>query len=215
MVGIMLFVVAGGAFDGYFTATERLIAMRLEEITRHAMNVEEAKANVATEKGRLAEAQAQQEKDRTEATAKRAELDKKGEAIDKQIATLLANAAADKVTHKENNARIEPMCKAVTYVCMGPKMSEEMARHKSAQQDFANQIGALQATKAKLDENAVATNPDDGKNVAAADAEIKKANEHLKEVQKEFDHRRGQQSGVPLGLGPALQAGARSHGRAG
>ena len=187
MMAIMLTVVAGGAFDGYFTATERLIAMRLEEITRHALKVEAAKLGVETEKGRLAEAQKQQAKDRTEAAGKRAELDKKGEAIDKEIAILLANAATDKVTHKENNARIEPMCKAVNYVCMGPKMSEEMARHTNAQKEFAAQIASLQANKAKLNDTAVATNPNDGKNVDAANVKIDTANEHLKEVAREFD----------------------------
>ena len=40
MLAIMLIVVTGGAFDGYFTATERLIAMRLEEITRYRLAVD-------------------------------------------------------------------------------------------------------------------------------------------------------------------------------
>lgn len=187
MLALMLVVVTGGAFDGYFTATERLIAMRLEEVTRHALKVEAAKTDVATEKTVLAAALSQQDKERQHLDKQRADLSTKVGTIDKQIEILLANAAADKAQHKENNARIETMCKAVNYVCMGPKMSEEMARHKDAQVAFARDVEVARADKAKLNMDTGALGANDGKNVDAANASIKVANEHLKEVAREFD----------------------------
>ena len=163
MLGLMLIVVTGGAFDGYFTATERLIAMRLEEITRYQLAVDGAIEGVATaEKGREG-ALAQQREESAGLAQQRADLNAKVATIDKQIDAIIANQAADKATHKENNARIESMCKAVTYVCMGPKMSEEMARHKAAQADFAKELEQLRADKAQLNTETTAWATKDGK----------------------------------------------------
>ena len=60
MLAIMLTVVAAGAFDGYFVATERFIAMRLEEITRYALKVEAANTNINVAKAARGEALEQQ-----------------------------------------------------------------------------------------------------------------------------------------------------------
>ena len=187
MLGLMLVVVTGGAFDGYFVATERFIAMRLEEITRHALKVEAAKADVATAKGGQQEMLAQQGRDREYLDKQRADLTKKVETIDSQIATILANQAADKAQHKDNNAQIEKMCKAVTYVCMGPKMSEELARHKGAQADFAKELEQQRAEKTTRNTEIAALGINDGKKVDVSNDEVKKAQEALKEVAREFD----------------------------
>src|SRR5262249_51275241 len=60
MLGLMLIIVAAGAFDGYFVATERFIAMRLEEVTRYALKVEAAEAEVKAAKSEQKEMLSQQ-----------------------------------------------------------------------------------------------------------------------------------------------------------
>src|SRR5271169_4005899 len=90
MLGLMLVVVTAGAFDGYFVATERFIAMRLEEITRHALKKEAAKVDVATAEAARAGALKQQSEERTYLDKQRADLTKKVDTIDKQIATIIA-----------------------------------------------------------------------------------------------------------------------------
>ena len=186
MLAIMLIVVTGGAFDGYFTATERLIAMRLEEITRYRLAVDGAIEGVATaEKGRDG-ALAQQREESAGLAQQRADLNEKVAKIDKQIDAIIANQAADKATHKENNARIESMCKAVSYVCMGPKMSEEMARHQGAQKDFAKDLEQRRAEKAQLN-SATAEKKEDKTNTTAANAEVKAAEAAKKKAQEDFD----------------------------
>ena len=151
MLAIMLIVVTGGAFDGYFTATERLIAMRLEEITRYATRGGRCQSKALPRRRRGGTgALAQQREESAGLAQQRADLNEKVAKIDKQIDAIIANQAADKATHKENNARIESMCKAVSYVCMGPKMSEEMARHQGAQTDFAKDLEQRRAEKAQL-----------------------------------------------------------------
>jgi hypothetical protein len=187
LLAIMLTVVAGGAFDGYFVATERFIAMRLEEITRHALKVEAAKADIATAKGEQQEMLAQQARDRENQDKQRADLSKKVATIDEQIATILANQAADKAQHKDNNAQIEKMCKAVTYVCMGPKMTDELKRHQGAQADFAKELEQLRAEKTSRNTEIAGLGANDGKKVDVSNDEVKKAQEELKVVAREFD----------------------------
>jgi hypothetical protein len=187
MLAAMLIVVAGGAFDGYFVATERFIAMRLEEITRHALKVEAAKADVVVAKTAKADALAQQRTERENQDKKRADLTKKVDTIDKQIATIIANQAADKAQHKENLAQIEKMCKAVNYVCMGPKMADELAREKGAQADFVTELDKLREEKAGHNTETTGLGAGDSKQVDAATEAVTKAEDELKLVSREFD----------------------------
>jgi hypothetical protein len=187
MLAAMLTVVAAGAFDGYFVATERFIAMRLEEITRYALKVEEAKAEVAVAKDHQREAIDQQKKERANSDKAKAELSKKVDTIDKQIATILADAAADKTQHTANLAQIEKMCKAVNYVCMGPKMEAELAREKGAQADFNAAVAKLQAEKLTHNTETSSIGAGDNKPVEAANEAVLKAEATRKEVQRDFD----------------------------
>jgi hypothetical protein len=187
LLGLMIIVVTGGAFDGYFVATERFIAMRLEEITGHALKVEEAKAEVAVAKSQRQDMVEQQERERQNQDKKRSDLSKKVETIDQQIATIMANAAADKAQHKENLAQIEKMCRAVNYVCMGPKMFDELAREKGAQADFATELDKLRAEKAGHNTATADLGTGDDKQVEAANEAVMKAEANRKDAQREFD----------------------------
>jgi len=187
MLGLMLLVVTAGALDGYFVATERFIAMRLEEITRHALKVEAAKANVVTVKEAQAETLAQQTRDRELLDKKRGDLTGQLKAIDDQIKQIMADKAADNQLHKENIDAIAKAGKLVNYPYIGPKTDEENKRHNAAQAEFDAQIKDRQANKVELQ---VKLNdmPDRSEaKVDSSNADVKAAEEAKKAVQQDFD----------------------------
>ena len=136
MLGLMLAVVAFGAFEGYFTATERLVAMRLEEITKHRLAVERAEAQVERLDGERNKKISQQREDRDQLDKQRQVLTSQLEQIDKQISETQSAQSADKAQHPRTMAEIKDGCMRVPYVCLGPKQDAELKRHTAAQGDL-------------------------------------------------------------------------------
>jgi hypothetical protein len=109
MIGVVLF----GAFEGYFTATERLIALRLSNITEQSLALEEAKEEVVGLTSRLDEMKRQNETDSVKLTKEREELMAQIAGLDALIAAkqqALAQAETDYGKIMERCLRIQDVC---------------------------------------------------------------------------------------------------------
>jgi hypothetical protein len=187
MLGIMLTVVTVGAFDGYFTATERMIAMRLEEITKHRLTVDGTIEVIEIAKQAQQEMRSQQDRDRAQSNLKADGLNKQISEKDKQIAQLMADQAADKAQHPKTMAEIKDGCLKIRDVCLVPKQTEELNRHKKAQEDFAKELATTRAARQQLNDQLAPLGTNDGAKVDVANTDVKAAEEAKKAAQQIFD----------------------------
>jgi hypothetical protein len=187
MLGLMLAVVAFGAFEGYFTATERLVAMRLEEITKHRLAVERAEAQVQRLDDERNKKIVQQREDRDQLDKQRKVLTDQLAQIDKQIVDTQSGQAADKAQHPRTMAEIKDGCMKVPYVCLGPKQDAELKRHNEAQADFTRELAKLRADKTPINEKLAALDTKDDAKVSAANATVEAAEAKLSEVRGRFE----------------------------
>jgi hypothetical protein len=187
MLGLMLTVVAVGAFDGYFTATERMIAMRLEEITKHRLAVERAEETLSGIKGERKEMLDQQATDRAHLDGQRKELSEKIAQLDAQIATAQKTLDSAQDQHLKLMAEIKDGCLKVHYVCLKPQQEAERARYEGQKKDLQAQIAAAQAEKKPLNDQLTALGAKDGGKVDVANDDVKKAGEELKTVKTGFE----------------------------
>jgi hypothetical protein len=187
VLGFMLAIVAFGAFEGYFTATERLVAMRLQDITKHRLAVERADAGVERLKRERDEMKGQQASDRTEMDKRRATLTAQLGAIDTQIAETQAAQKEDKAQHPRNSAIISEGCDKVPYLCKGPKLDAELKRHTEAQATFDRQLGELRLSKRAIEDKLAALSEKDDVKVGEANAAVKAAEIELAKVRGSFE----------------------------
>ena len=187
MLGLMLAVVVFGAFEGYFTATERLVAMRLEEITKHRLAVERAEAQVERLDGERNKKISQQREDRNQLDKQRKALTDQLAEIDKQIAKTQADQAADKAQHPKTMAEIKDGCMKVPYVCLGPKQDAELRRHTGAQADFTRELEKLRADKAPINEKLAGLDSKDDVKVGAANTAVEASETKLAEIRGYFE----------------------------
>jgi hypothetical protein len=179
VLGVMIGIVLFGAFEGYFTATERLIQMRLQGITKQRLELEQAQQEVDGLNGALNEAKSQNETDSKELTTQRDELTTEISKIDGQIDTaqkMLAQAEADYQTVMERCLRIQDVC-----------LKPERARHDHLTNDLGNQIGALQKSKELLNEKLAILRGKSDEKVVAANADLKASNKELNDKRKIFN----------------------------
>ena len=187
MLGLMLAVVAFGAFEGYFTATERLVAMRLEEITKHRLAVERAEAQVERLDGERNKKISQQREDRDQLDKQRQVLTGQLEQIDKQISETQSAQSADKAQHPRTMAEIKDGCMKVPYVCLGPKQDAELKRHTAAQADFTRELEKLRADKAPINDKLAGLDTKDDVKVGAANTAVETAETKLAEIRGHFE----------------------------
>jgi hypothetical protein len=187
MLGVMLAVVAVGAFDGYFTATERFISMRLEEITKHGLAVESAEEAFMASKGAQQEMITQQATDRAHLDGQRKELSEKIARLDAQTATAQKTLDDAQGTHLKLMTEIKDGCLKVAYVCLGPQQEKERARYEGQKKDLQAQIAGWQADKTPLNAELKALGANDGLKVDAANGNVEKASTELKTKKAGFE----------------------------
>jgi hypothetical protein len=152
VLALMLAVVAFGAFDGYFVASERFVALRLKEITMLNLKKAAAEKEVAHRVKERDELKAQQERDRVELGKKRDTLNSQLKAIDDQVKQLMADKAADLKQHDDLLKTIRENGRITSYRddYINRKSNEENKRHETAQAEFIAQLKEQQAKKADL-----------------------------------------------------------------
>jgi hypothetical protein len=183
MLGIVLF----GAFEGYFTATERLIAMRLQDITKHRLALEQHQDEVAGLTAALDEAKRQGQKDRDVLAKQREELTTQVAQIDAQIATAQKTLGGADAQHLKLMAEIKDGCLKVAYVCLKPQQEAERARYEAANTVLQKQIATLQTSKLPINEQLAVLRDKGDEKVVAANADLKAGNTQLSDVRKGFE----------------------------
>jgi hypothetical protein len=197
MIGVVLF----GAFEGYFTATERLIALRLSNITKQSLALEEAKEEVVGLTSRLNEMKRQNETDSVKLTKEREELMAQIAGLDALIAAkqhALAQAETD-------YGKIMERCLRIQDVCLKP----ERARHDQLTHDGNNQIDTWQKSKDKLNASLDVLRGKSDEKVVAANADLKAGTTRYNAMLQDFDTAvLGNQvyrwTGALLGVSPRL-----------
>jgi hypothetical protein len=187
VLGLMIGIVLFGAFEGYFTATERLIAMRLQDITKDRSRLEQAQEEVAGLKAALDEAKRQGETDRDVLAKQREELTTQVTQIDAQIATAQTTLAGADSQHLKLMAEIKDGCLKVAYVCLKPQQDAERARYERQTLDLQKQIAALRESKGPLNAQLAVLRGKGDEKVVVANADLKAGNTRLSEVQKRFE----------------------------
>jgi len=205
MIGIVLF----GAFEGYFTATERLVAMRLQDITKHRLALERAEDEVAGLKAALDEAKRQGETDRDVLAKQREELTTQVTQIDAQIATAQETLAGTEAQHLKLMGEIKDGCLKVAYVCLKPQQDAERARYEARNTDLQKQIATLQESKGPLNAQLAVLRGKGDEKVVAANADLKAGNTRLSEVREGFevavlDSQVYRWAGALIGVSPRL-----------
>jgi hypothetical protein len=187
VLALMLSIVLFGAFEGYFTATERLISMRLQDITKHRLALEQHQDEVAGLKAARDEAERQGEKDRDVFAKQREELTTQFAQIDAQIAAAQKTLDGADAQYLKAMTVIADHCLKVAYVCLKPEQDAERARYEAARTDLQKQITMGQASKASLNERLAGLPDKGGEKVGVADTDLKAGNTRLNEVRKDFD----------------------------
>jgi hypothetical protein len=177
VLALLLAVVAFGAFEGYFTATERLVSMRIHNINAISLDVEHAQAEVDHQKAEREEMLSQQSSHREQVDKQRANLKDQAAQIDREIATAQAGAQAEEAHYPEKIAEITKACKIVSYVCIGPQLTAAADDHKVKQADFAHELEKLHAEKAANAEQLAGL-------IANDDSKVGPANQAVEEAEK-------------------------------
>jgi len=149
VLGLMIGLVLFGAFEGYFTATERLIQLRLKEITAYRVKVEHADKQVADLQAALDEAKRQNETDRADQAGQSKDLTTQIAQKDAQIATAQTTLAGAASEHLKLMAEIKDGCLKVAYVCLKPQQGAERARYEGEKRDLQNQISARRQRRSR------------------------------------------------------------------
>jgi hypothetical protein len=187
MLAIMLVVVAGGAFDGYFAATERFIAMRLTEITKHRLALEHAEGEVAILEQERDKMIKQQDSDRAHLDKQRDALNKKIATLDEQIATAQKTLDSALDNHLKLMNTIKEGCLKVNYVCLKPQQEAERARFEKQQAELRKQLEALAAEKKPLNDQLTALGTKEDVKVDGSNEEVRKAKAEAKARRMDFD----------------------------
>jgi hypothetical protein len=187
MLGLLLAAVAFGAFDGYFTATERLIAMRLKEITAYRNDVESTKEHVTELEGEREKMLKQQREDRAHVTTQRADLTEQIAQINKQIADVQRGQAAENEQFPKTLETLRDGCLKVRERCLVPKQEAETSNHNARQAAFNHDLEQLRATKAELNRQLGALDHNDESKVGPANQAVKDAQDELVQKQKTFN----------------------------
>jgi hypothetical protein len=187
VLALLLAVVAFGAFEGYFTATERLIQLRLVEITKARLAVENAEDWITKQKANRDEILKQQEGDRAERDKTRDTKKDEAAHIDQQIAVTLQAQADDKAQHLKNMAEIKDACLKVPYICLGPKLDAELGRHTAAQAELAQRLDKRQARRTEIDKELTELNRDDDSKVGPANKAVADAEKQAAEKRETFE----------------------------
>ncbi len=187
MLGIMLGVIAFGAFDGYFAATERFIAMRLSDITKHRLALERAEDEVAALKGEREQMVTQQDADRAHLDKQRDALNKKIATLDEQIATAQKTLDGALDNHLKLMNTIKEGCLKVNYVCLKPQQEAERARFEAQQAELRKQITSWQEEKKPLNEQLAKLGVREDVKVDGANEKIERAQAGAKTVRAGFE----------------------------
>jgi hypothetical protein len=173
VLGTMITLVLFGAFEGYFTATERLIQLRLKDITVYRMNVEDIDSEVKGLEARRDEAK------RQDASAGAAQANQSNDLM-KQIADINAQLTTDAQIHKEELKTIADTCMKIPQICYQPQTNAEQAR-------YAKQIEPMQVRVASLSDQLKTLHDKSGAGVADANAKLAEAYARQVAAHRTFD----------------------------
>jgi hypothetical protein len=209
VLGLMLGIVLFGAFEGYFTATERLVAMRLRDITKQRLALEQAEDEGKGLEARLDEAKRQGEADRDVLAKQRAELTTQIAQIDAQIATAQKALADAEPEHLKRMAVIKDGCLKVAYVCLKPEQDKESASYEARNTELQKQIASLQASKEPLNAHLAVLRDKGDEKVVAANAALATGDARRDAVRKDFevavlDSQVYRWAGALMGVSPRL-----------
>jgi hypothetical protein len=136
-----------GAFDGYFASAERLMAMRMVDITHARLAADRARDSLDKAQQERAAASRQQETDRAEHARARTAIEAELALLERRHTELSAAIKAENDSHEATLKAIKAACEKVNYVCMGPKMDAQSATHNANLRALTDDLRAVESAR--------------------------------------------------------------------